>query len=545
MARVEQLASIGLVGSDGALRPRWLYFVGMLMLSGQGRFLSLMLESFNLSDAEIGIISSLPRSLNAVAPLIWGLLADRALGREAAMCASAGSAALAFGLLYYPHLQSFENVLVIRTTHGVLLSGFASLADSYCLAHVLPALPPGAQDDSMDRKKLYGRERLWGAISWALGSLLLGYLFDVFDTYLLMIPFYIITSIVTIVAIMASVLSQYLVSNAGTYAKVDVEDPGSPDVGIELAGLSHDEIKSENHLASRVEDERTSTREETGSLASGYASHHPVLPQILATDEAEEIPAVVFSASETPDDAGTIADAAPIDDNGIEKERAVTLEGVAQTTLEDLSTREKVRAFGHVACCNVPNLTFFLTLAVASAGVSLVENLSFIFFKDDIGTSNFVMGISVCVTVSFEIPLFALGNSLISRFAPQTLLFWGLLAYSLRVFAYTLVPKDHGYLILLCEPLHGVTYALIQLASVLIVSDMAPAGLESFAQSSIMACRSIGTSLGLVVGSAVMESYGAAVMYRGASVVVLLMAFIYYVLAVSTVRERSHEGLQN
>lgn len=477
------------VGVDGALRPRWLYFLGFLALTGQGRFLSVMLESLALTDTEIGIVQSLPRSLNSFMPLIWGILADRLLGRELTMCISVGTSAMAFGLLYFPQFQFFEAVLILRTLHGVLLSGFSPLLDSYCLAHCVPAADVPTADDAAERKKLYGRERLWGAISWALGSLLLGYLFDKYNTYMLMMPFYVGTVSFFLFVVALNSCMQRFTANRASYVQVSNEEVAKESREVELS--------------------------ETAAVT---------LAEVVVEDNASQLNHLHHSSRQQQQlEASSIK---------IDSRVAQEHEPAELLVPEDISLLGKLGLFSRTACCNIPNWMFFCTMAVASAGVALVENLSFLFFKDDIGASNIVLGISVCVTVSFEIPLFAVANQLVTRFSPPKLLFWGLIAYSVRVWAYTIIPPKHGVLVLLCEPLHGVTFALMQLAAVIIISDMAPPGLESFSQGAITAVRNLGTGFGLVVGGAVMDSYGAVVMYRGASIIVFIMALTY--LAVST-----------
>ncbi len=64
------------------------------------------------------------------------------------------------------------------------------------------------------------------------------------------------------------------------------------------------------------------------------------------------------------------------------------------------------------------------------------------------------------VTVLFEIPLMYWAPQLLKRFETGTLIVVAELSYSIRTLVYTLVGTN-TWLLLLVEPLHGVTYALL------------------------------------------------------------------------------------
>jgi len=118
-------------------------------------------------------------------------------------------------------------------------------------------------------------------------------------------------------------------------------------------------------------------------------------------------------------------------------------------------------------------IMMFLVIQFTLAAVmSLVENLLFLFFKDDLHASYTVCGLSVVVTVIFEIPLFAFAPKLLKQIGAVNLLTIATMSFAVRAIGYTYSPN--GYWVLLWEPLHGVTYACADTASVAFFAERMP-----------------------------------------------------------------------
>ena len=100
-------------------------------------------------------------------------------------------------------------------------------------------------------------------------------------------------------------------------------------------------------------------------------------------------------------------------------------------------------------------------------------------------------------------------------------------SYVTRVVYYTLVPEKQPWLVLLAEPLHGVTYSLLQMASVVEMSNLAPPHLQVTAQSVMLGSRKLGCLIGTLGGSFVMERYGSKLAYRIAAGLVTCASTLY------------------
>lgn len=84
-------------------------------------------------------------------------------------------------------------------------------------------------------------------------------------------------------------------------------------------------------------------------------------------------------------------------------------------------------------------IVFFYIALVMGAATSIVENLLFLFMRQDLKASYTLCGVSVVITVLFEIPLFFVGKSLLAKVGVLKLLLIGMFCYISRVVCYTLI----------------------------------------------------------------------------------------------------------
>ena len=87
------------------------------------------------------------------------------------------------------------------------------------------------------------------------------------------------------------------------------------------------------------------------------------------------------------------------------------------------------------------------------AATSLVENLIFLFMRDELSATYLVCGLSVLITVIFEIPIFYMNKKAKETISSENMIFIAMFCYVTRVCIYTLA--GNPFVILLVEPLHG------------------------------------------------------------------------------------------
>ncbi len=194
----------------------------------------------------------------------------------------------------------------------------------------------------------------------------------------------------------------------------------------------------------------------------------------------------------------------------------------------DVSTLSPATAFRSLIIGGLPTASFFLLVFVLEAGMSNVENLLFIYFYEDLGASYSLCGLTVVVTVIFEVPLFALAPQLLNRFGSKYLATIGALSFAVRGFGYSMVRS--GWAVLFLEPLHGITIAAMATASVSFVSERTPPQLEATSQSLLTALLCLANVTGVALGGIVMQLFGSRVLYSGAGAIVLCATVAFLVI---------------
>ena len=119
-------------------------------------------------------------------------------------------------------------------------------------------------------------------------------------------------------------------------------------------------------------------------------------------------------------------------------------------------------------------LRFFYKHTIAIIIIE-VESLIFLYFEL-LGGTYAVCGLTVAVTVMFEIPIFHLSATMLSKVGTAMMQQIACAAYVVRVIGYTIIPSDghHIIYVLLMEPLHGVTYACSTSSSVEFIANFMP-----------------------------------------------------------------------
>ena len=176
-------------------------------------------------------------------------------------------------------------------------------------------------------------------------------------------------------------------------------------------------------------------------------------------------------------------------------------------------------------------ITFYIFVFSLAIGTSLVERLIFLYFSEDLNASNFLCGLSVLITVVFEIPLFYYSKNIMKHVSLHWLNVIAAVAYCVRVVTYTLIDESSQWMLLSVEPLHGVTFALHKLACLHYIASIAPIGLEASAQSVLSVVQSLGAATGVLCGGVIIDRFGSDVLYRSAATLVTIATLLYYYFA--------------
>ena len=442
------------------MRGRWLFLSLFGAFTFKGRFMAIFYEEHGLSDFQIGMMLSVSSIISvATAPPVANF-ADRrnCRAKVLAVCALMTAVIFAVQLLALPQLGIMSQGQRFPTLFAlrIVQSFFSAPLYPLTTALTIGKLREEHGDKGHER---FGEERLYGAVGWAVCNLLLGALLDApgVGVWIMHLGLAVFTGIFLLV------LREFATDAKGSDRLLAVDAPAS------MVVVSVDD----------------------GGVGDGGDGG----------DGGNE------SSNESDGSDGS----SESDDGGAED-----LEGAAGARggTSTLGTLRTVcgRGGGSTVC-------YFALIFVLYMCTSLVENLLFLFFKDDLRASNLLCGISVVITVIFEIPLFARAPQLLRALGPSVLTFIATASYAVRTVAYTLV--QNRWYVLLCEPLHGVTYSAAHTASVAFVAERTPPHLEASAQSLLQALGALGTSSGTVLGGYILDERGATFLYRGAAVVIM------------------------
>jgi MFS family permease len=226
-----------------------------------------------------------------------------------------------------------------------------------------------------------------------------------------------------------------------------------------------------------------------------YYAHGQALSEMPDDDKGDDLEETIFDTDETP----------------LTSETSTNSEGEGEEEKKDSSVSDwsLIRS---VVSTNY-GAAFILMYFMLASGLSVVENMVFLFFEY-LGGSNTICGITVALTVMFEVPIFQVAPKLLRKYGAGLLLLTANVAFVMRIVGYTVIPDGHILWVLLLEPLHGVTYACSQTAVVEYVAERMPRGAEASGQGIVNFVRGIGSVIGLCLGGVIQDTLGPRVLYR-------------------------------
>ena len=142
-------------------------------------------------------------------------------------------------------------------------------------------------------------------------------------------------------------------------------------------------------------------------------------------------------------------------------------------------------------------------------------------------------GLTLVFMVAGETPVFGYSKWFLDKIGIVGLLTISHVSYIMRVFIYTILPqeKDKAWYILFVEPLHGLTYAGMWMASVEYGSKFAPANLQGTMQGLISGLYGgFAASIGAVGGGYIYGKYGPVFMYRLAGLIIFGWTIIFNII---------------
>eukprot|EP01084_Bolivina_argentea_P154622 269494_1 len=188
---------------------------------------------------------------------------------------------------------------------------------------------------------------------------------------------------------------------------------------------------------------------------------------------------------------------------------------------------------------------YFLMFAVG--GTQSVATSLLFPFVFQIGTDKYshilytLLGCSVAVTVTFEIPIFRFSEKIIDTMKYKNMIIIGVLCLITRCIGYSVLTANTLWCLVFIEPLHGITYSLIKLCLVNIMYDLFGDKYAATAQGSMSSVQGGLGPLIFVPGAGyVMQYISGQWLYRGVAVF-LTFALIIFVISTRNTTFHSHK----
>jgi len=350
--------------------------------------------------------------------------------------------------------------LFLRAIAAMGSSGIMPILDGITLSHL---------DREGRNKHEYGKERVYGAVSWGIANIALGPVIDMFGFKTLYVS--------TVLSFVGCMVTFHLYAKSASMNSNECVEIGEA-IGFAEVG---------DYLA----DEKKCTDEPMEQNEEGTCNNYQNDASFGGND---------FLVNDADDIANNNESARP---------RLTFLQ------LVQLVTRESP----------ILNTSYIISLFTLFIGMSVVESLVFLFFEF-LGGSNTMCGLTVVVTVLFELPLFHCASEMLEFIgSPQSMLQIACLAYVVRVVGYSIVPSSHPYWVLLLEPLHGITIAFATTSSVAVADSWMTPSMKGY-EASGQALVSMVRGLGQFVGFCIAGYLEGRTLYRVLAVIVTFGALL-------------------
>eukprot|EP00055_Hartaetosiga_balthica_P011361 m.51346 g.51346 ORF g.51346 m.51346 type:complete len:469 (+) comp7559_c0_seq1:122-1528(+) len=419
-----------------------LYFMQCLSLTPVGNFIAIYFQYRHLDLNQIGLL------IGAVYPFtqllgqpIWCYFADVTNKHKLFLCLSLFlGTGIIFTLLF---MKSFLHLALVFGAGGFLSSGVNPMIDSATMAciehHSLP----------MTR---YGHLRVFGAVGWGVGALVIGAMVDHFGVPVLFYDFAAF-SIFYFVAVLVFPYYSPTSNNSNSSNRESV-NPLSTEInkgeGSSYAVVVDGNDEETTHLLRQPHDQQQNCDDRHSNRVGGCKRQN-------------------------------------------EQQTRSFLE-----VLKYLIGQETV-------------LLFMVLLVVMGMMKGVIDAFQFLFLKD-LGGSGTLLGVTLATTTISEFPFFAYSGNIIRKFGALTVVFMSMAAYSGRLLYYSRLTNP--WLVLPIELLHGITFSLSWSTVVAHAQAVAPPGNKTTVQGLFSALFwGLGFGSGAIAGGFVSSAYGLDMLF--------------------------------
>jgi predicted MFS family arabinose efflux permease len=186
--------------------------------------------------------------------------------------------------------------------------------------------------------------------------------------------------------------------------------------------------------------------------------------------------------------------------------------------------------------CRFQVLLLLFNLLLQGMAAAFVDAYLYMYLTEVYEVPSAFLGTCTMTSAASGIPIFFYSDALLKKFGVVRLLTTAQVLYALRVFAYTLVPKEHYFFFLFIEPLHSFIFSSMWAAAVEYSRGLAPPELQGTMQALVRGIYLfLGHGLGAITGGLIIDAKGGGaegfhLMYRVGGTVVLVWSLVWHVL---------------
>ncbi|KAI8334394.1 major facilitator superfamily domain-containing protein [Chlamydoabsidia padenii] len=478
------------------ISPKLLYTFLFACQGSAPVYLTLFYSSqLGLKSDQIGLLVAIAPFISAVACPLWTALADKTKTHNYIMCMIQTLATVAIVSVMgisvvvqnLPDMDSKNRLTVTLVT-------ITSVCFAFFGVPVLPLVDGGVLKILGKNKNQYGRQRMFGSISFGLASSLVGFIADwtkdmnsIFYVYAVSAVFFIMTAGATTfkpesqqtTRFPATAMVSFTTSTTNNN-KNDTNPDHTLRRKVQQFHLDpiHDTYNN-NTLDDDDEEDYSQIRQNEIQRLIQFATESSIIEAVNLSNP----PAYRRSSSYMMDNNDTPP--------------------TAPTTLLELLKQRQV-------------FLFFLTMMLMGAALNMVVSFLFIFLTQELGASSSTVGLTGLVGSVTELLFFYYSRDLIRVFGIRFLIILGHVLTIARVFAYTILPKGPtGATIALgLHLLNGIAFSALWGAGVVQADELAPPSLQATSQGILAAMYAgVGAGLGSLLGGVVYEKLGATHMF--------------------------------
>ncbi|KAF1806637.1 major facilitator superfamily domain-containing protein [Mucor lusitanicus] len=503
------------------LAPKLLYTFLFACQGSAPVYLALFYSSqLGLKGDQIGLLVAIAPFISAIACPLWAAIADKTKTHSYIMCIVHTLATIAIvsvmgiSVVVQPIVDEVD-----RNKLTIALVTVTSVCFAFFGVPVLPLVDGGVLKILGRNKDQYGRQRMFGSISFGVASSLVGFITDWTDDMNAIFYIYAFSAICFI-----------LVCGNTQFKSERIDDaPHKPYLIRTRSSSTTTPTLSNTATLNKKSSPPIPNRTTSISSSSNTTSNNNNTRRKMKQFQVDPY-----------DEVGIDLDSSQIRQNEIQRLIQFATESsiIEAVNLSNPPSHRRNTRPPHVdepatlmQLLKKPDVSlFFLTMMLMGAALNMVVSFLFIYLKQDLGASSSQVGLTGLIGSTTELVFFFYSKDLIRMFGIKSLIILGHILTIIRVFAYTIIPKGPtgANIALGLHLLNGVAFSALWGAGVVQADELAPPSLQATSQGVLAAMYAgVGAGLGSLVGGVIYEQYGCNAMFYTVIALTLISLEIY------------------